>query len=371
MIQPDEQYMRRALRIAALGRHASPNPMVGCVLVDRSGTIIGEGYHHRPGEPHAEINALNSAGAVVARGAAVYVNLEPCSHHGRTGPCTDALIAAGVDTVYCSMVDPDPRVSGAGVERLRAAGIAVFVGLLEAASRDLNAAYIRHKTSGRPYVVLKTASTLDGKSALAGNHERWITSDISRTATHRQFRDRCDAIIVGIGTILKDDPELTTRLGGRAGRNPLRIVLDGRARTPLLSHVVTLSQVDGKTLIAVTDGADLQAIGYLQDAGCGIIRCRQNAAGRIDLSDLLLQLGTVHSVAAVLVEGGAAVAGSFMESGLVDRWRLYVAPLVANHRDAPGLLNGTANQEGASPRTADRVTIARSGPDLRIDAYFG
>ena len=240
--------MRRALRLASLGRHASPNPMVGCVILSQDGNIVGEGYHPMPGQPHAEVFALRDAGEA-AYGATAYVTLEPCSHYGRTPPCADALIQAGVKRVVAAMADPDLRVSGQGIQKLRDAGIHVDVGLLSSQASELNAAYIRHRTKGLPWVTVKVAVTLDGKAASSTGDSKWITSDITRRWVHRQLRDRCDAIVVGVGTVLKDDPALTTRITGRTGRDPLRIIVDSRLTTPLESKVVRQSELDGKTVI--------------------------------------------------------------------------------------------------------------------------
>src|SRR3569833_1424197 len=213
-----EKYIRRALRLTGRGRHASPNPMVGCVIVDPRGYVVGEGFHHAPGGPHAEVWALRSAGDGNAKGATVYVTLEPCSHFGRTPPCANALVEAGVHRVVIAMADPDNRVSGRGIDILKAAGIDVVVGVLEAEARGLIAPYVKHRTTGLPYLHLKSAMTLDGKIATSTGDSKWITSPIARAAVHRQMRDRYDAILCGVGTILADDSQLPTRMrrGGRA-----------------------------------------------------------------------------------------------------------------------------------------------------------
>jgi len=228
----DRTFMRRALALAAraYGRTA-PNPMVGCVLV-KGGRVVGEGYHHKAGMAHAEVEALRNAGSR-ARGGTAYVTLEPCNHTGRTGPCSEALIAAGVARVVVAMADPNPRVAGGGAARLRKAGIPVEIGLCEAEARQLGAGFVKHVTTGRPLVTLKAALTLDGRLATASGDARWVTGEAARAEVHR-MRDRADAILVGAGTVAADDPSLTTRLEGaraRRGRDPLRVILDGRLRT--------------------------------------------------------------------------------------------------------------------------------------------
>ena len=359
--------MARALRLAALGRHASPNPMVGCVVTDASGNVAGEGFHVQPGTAHAESVALARAGDR-ARGGTAYVTLEPCSHHGRTPPCADALLAAGVARVCAALVDPDARVSGQGLARLRASGIAVDVGLCADRARALNVAFITHRTTGLPFVCLKTAQTLDGKIATRTGDSRWITSPVSRRYVHRALRDRCDAVLVGVGTVLADDPSLTTRLLHKEARNPLRIIVDSHARTPISSAVVRQSATDGKTILAVTPGADTRA---LADAGCQIVVCDPDSTGRVSLPDLLARLGTRGDVLSVLVEGGAHIAAAFLEAGLVDRWLAFVAPKVAGGHDAPGPIGGAGVERMAMARPVSFQRVGRCGPDIRIDARIG
>ena len=361
--------MRRALRLASLGRHASPNPMVGCVLVNDSGQTVGEGWHPKAGEPHAEVFALRDAGEL-ARGATAFVTLEPCSHHGRTPPCADALLAAGVRRVVCAMADPDGRVAGRGFERLRAGGVEVSVGLLEADARALNAAYIKQRETGLPWVVLKTAMTLDGKIATSTGDSKWITSGVSRLAVHRQLRDRCDAILTGIGTVLADDPALTTRLTHKAGRNPWRIVVDSHLRTPLNAEVVRLAGEDGRTVIATLGGADPARQAALEARGCKILVCNAGG-GRVDLSDLLRRLGTRGDMVGVLIESGGQLAASLLAQNLADRWLAFIAPKVVGGNNAPGPIGGLGIAEMADAQIVKFRQIRRCGPDIVIDARFG
>lgn len=366
----DHYYMRRALRLAALGRHASPNPMVGCVLVDDAGRIVGEGWHPQPGQAHAEVFALRDAGAA-ARGTTAFVTLEPCSHHGRTPPCADALLAAGVRRVVAAMTDPDPRVGGQGLERLRDGGVDVTVGVGEAEARALNAAYIKHRTSPVPWVVLKTAMTLDGKIATETGDSKWITSSVARRAVHRQLRDRCDAILTGVGTVLADDPALTTRLGQRQGRDPWRVVVDSRLRTPLDAQVVRQAAEDGKTILAATAVADPARRDLLLSLGCQVIVCESDDAGRVSLPDLIGRLGTRGDMIGVLVESGGTLVAGLLSANLVDRWVCFVAPKVAGGRAAPGPVGDLGVALMRDARAVSFRRVRRCGPDIVIDARFG
>lgn len=365
----DHYYMRRALRLAALGRHASPNPMVGCVLANDAGQIVGEGWHPEAGQPHAEVFALRDAGER-ARGATAYVTLEPCAHHGRTPPCADALLAAGVKRVVAAMADPDVRVGGQGLERLRAVGAQVTVGVCEAEARALNTIYLKHRMTGLPWVVLKTAMTLDGKIATETGDSQWITSPIARRAVHRQLRDRCDAILTGVGTVLADDPALTTRLTHKQGRNPWRIVVDSRLRTPLDAQVVRQASEDAKTIIATTLPQDSPEGQALAARGCRILVC-DPSEGRVDLTDLMRRLGTGGDIIGVLVESGDMLAASLLRAGLVDRWVAYIAPKVVGGRAAPGPFGDLGIRQMADARAVSFHQVRRCGPDVVIDVRFG
>lgn len=343
--------------------------MVGCVLVNRFGLVVGEGWHPKAGEPHAEVFALRQAGEA-ARGATAFVTLEPCSHHGRTPPCADALLAAGITRVVCAMADPDARVAGSGFAKLRQGGVEVSVGLREAEARALNAAYIKHRVTGLPWVVLKTAATLDGKIAAAGGDSQWITSPVSRRAVHRQLRDRCDAILTGAGTVLADDPALTTRLTHKAGRNPWRIVVDSRLRTPLDAQVVRQSAQDGKTIIAATLNADPVRRDALEALGCRVLLCEANG-GRVDLPDLMRRLGTHGSMISVLVESGGQLAASLLSAKLADRWLAFLAPKIVGGTDAPGPVEDLGISRMADALVVSFRQVRRCGPDIVIDARFG
>jgi len=370
----DEQHlqmMRRALRLAACGRHASPNPMVGCVLTDEDGCTVSEGYHIAPGRLHAEAMALSLVLPDSPRAPArAYVTLEPCSHYGRTPPCADALIRSGIKEVYIAMLDPDARVSGSGVERLIANGVKVHIGGCEAAARRLNAAYIKHRTTQLPYVVLKTAMTLDGKIATKTGDSKWITSDVSRRAVHRQLRDRCDAIITGAGTVLDDDPSLTTRLSNRAGRDPWRVIVDSRLRMSPEAKVVRKSCEDGRTIIATTDAAASERQETFRSLGCQVIVCETDAGGKVSLRDLVHKLGTRGDIVGVLVEAGGELGASFVRSGLIDRFVAFIAPKIAGGAGSPGPIGEIGVNLMADAARLKFQSIRRSGPDIVVNAHW-
>ncbi len=362
--------MRRALRLAVLGKQTHPNPMVGCVIVGADGTKLGEGYHHFPGEPHAEINALQAAGHA-ARGATAYVTLEPCSHFGRTPPCADALIQAGVKRVVVAITDPDARVSGRGIEWLRNAGIDVDVGVCETAARDLNEAFIKHRTTGLPYVTVKIAMTAEGKTAMPPGESPWITSEITRRWVHRQLRMRNQAILVGIGTIRADDPRLTARLKHRpVCRQPLRIVVDTNLSTPLDSNVMKLGAQDGLTYIAHAS-KDAEHIRKFSQAGAKLIACSLGADGKLDLAELLAILGTQMSVVSVLVEAGMMLDTSLLKAGLVDRWITTFGPKMVEREPVPLSELAFGSQITAPTRESVKSEHSRrSGMDTVWDCKF-
>jgi diaminohydroxyphosphoribosylaminopyrimidine deaminase/5-amino-6-(5-phosphoribosylamino)uracil reductase len=351
--------MRRALRLARKGvGKTSPNPAVGAVIV-KDGAIVGEGWHRRAGTPHAEIHALHQAGES-ARGGEVYVTLEPCSHFGRTPPCADALIAAGVGRVFVGMIDPNPLVSGRGVERLRAAGIAVETGILEAECRRLNEGFIKRVTTGRPLVVLKSALTLDGKTATRSGDSRWVTSLPARRMVHR-LRAEMDGVMVGVGTLLADDPELTVRLV--KGRNPVRVVVDSSLRTPPDARLLAAT---GGGVVVATVCTDETKVARLATAGAEVLLCNERD-GRVDLADLLERLGS-RGVQSLLLEGGETLAGEMLRSGLIDKFLFFLAPKLVGG-EGKGLFAGPGVElmGEALPLRIDRVV--RVGGDLLLEAY--
>ena len=354
--------MARAVTLAEGGRGTvSPNPMVGAVLV-RDGRVVGEGFHRAAGQPHAEAEALAAAGAAAA-GATCYVTLEPCAHHGRTPPCADALVAAGVARVVAALPDPDPRVDGAGLARLRAAGVAVAVGAGAEAAATQNAAYLTHRRLGRPRVTLKAAASLDGKVAAPDGTSKWITGPAARADAHR-LRAEADAVMVGAGTALADDPRLTVRLPGWAGRQPLRVLVDAAGRVGADGH---LFDGEAETLVATTPAAPPAAVEAWKAAGAEIVICPEDPTG-VDLEELTRALGE-RGVLELMVEGGPRLQASLWAAGLADRLVWYLAPLAIGGQAAPGLLGGSGAATLADARRLRLASVDRLGDDLRIVAF--
>jgi diaminohydroxyphosphoribosylaminopyrimidine deaminase/5-amino-6-(5-phosphoribosylamino)uracil reductase len=355
----DREFMARALALAEQGLFTTtPNPRVGCVVV-RGGQVVGEGFHERAGEPHAEVNALGAAGSR-AQGATVYVNLEPCSHHGRTPPCTEALVAAGVRRVVVAMGDPNPKVSGQGFAALRAAGIEVDVGLLEDEARELNIGFVSRMTRGRPWIRLKVAASLDARTALADGASQWITSEEARRDGHR-WRGRACAILTGIGTVKDDDPRLTVR-EVETPRQPLRILVDSRLEVPTTARILD----GGKVLIAaaVENPAKIDA---LRARGAEVVVI-PNAAGKVELEDLMRELGR-RALNEVHVEAGFKLNGSLVSAGVVDELLVYLAPKVLGETGR-GMFNLPGVERLADARRLRLVDVAQVGDDVRLRARF-
>ena len=348
----DHAHMARALQLAARGLYTtSPNPRVGCVIV-KDGGVVGEGWHERAGAPHAEIHALRAAGDAAA-GATVYVTLEPCSHHGRTPPCAEALIDAGVARVVAAMSDPNPLVAGGGIGMLTLAGIRAEVGLLEAEARALNPGFVSRMTRGRPWVRLKTASTLDGKTALANGQSQWITGEAAR-ADVQKLRARACAILTGSGTVIADNPRMNVR-DFDIGRQPLRVVVDSALRIPADAAILPA--------LLACHHAEPAARGALEAAGAEVVELPA-ADGHVDLAALLTQLAQ-RGVNELHVEAGAALNGALLASGWVDEWVAYVAPMAVGD-SARGLF---ATPPLASLADAARFRLAdvrQIGSDLRL-----
>jgi diaminohydroxyphosphoribosylaminopyrimidine deaminase / 5-amino-6-(5-phosphoribosylamino)uracil reductase len=357
----DRAYMRRALRLAERGRGlVSPNPLVGAVVV-RDDRIVGEGFHSGPGMPHAEIEALAQAGDR-ARGAVLFSTLEPCDHFGRTGPCTRAIVDAGIRRVVSAMADPNPIVDGRGHARLREAGLEVESGVRRQDAARLIEAYAKHVRTGIPFVTWKVAASLDGKVAARDGTSRWVTGEAARCDVHR-LRGDSDAIVVGAGTALADDPSLTVRDPSYRGRPPLRVLVDARGRVPAIGRLFT---DDAPTLVATTDAASLERREAWRGAGAEVVTFEAEG-DLVPFDALLRQLGK-RDVASVLLEGGPTLAWSAVRDGGVDKLVLYLAPTLVGGRDAPTVLGG----EGFAP-IADALglrirSLELVGDDLRVEA---
>jgi len=355
--------MLRALELAARGRGlTSPNPLVGAVVV-RDDRVIGEGAHLRAGGPHAEIEALAAAGDA-ARGATLYVTLEPCAHHGRTPPCAPAVLRAGVARVVAAMRDPNPLVAGGGADLLRAGGVAVEVGMLGEEAARQNRAWITAVRERRPHVTLKAAATLDGKLADVHGVSRWITGEAARRRAHR-LRADSDAIVVGLTTARRDDPALTVRLPEPWPREPYRVVLDSRAGLDPGARLIHAG-TPARALVAVGEQAPAARVAALEGAGATVLRCRTGSAGRVDPASLLARLFELD-VRAVLVEGGAETHAAFVDPGLVDRVALFLAPLLLGGREATGVVGG-AGRELKSALRLGQVAVTALGDDLLLEA---
>ena len=353
----DEQLMSRALQLAARGLYTTqPNPRVGCVIA-HGATIVGEGWHKRSGEAHAEALALQQAGSN-AKGATAYVTLEPHCHQSRTPPCTDALIRAGVARVISAMADPNPQVSGQGHEQLRAAGIDVEVGLLEATAKSLNAGFIKRMTHGLPWVTVKVASSLDGYVALASGESRWITGDASRQDVQR-LRARSSAIITGINTVLMDDPQLTVRDPqlDTLGRQPLRVVIDSNARTPAQARLL---REPGETFIYAAEKSG----GLAGPAGAQVLSLTARADGKVDLEAVLKDLAR-RGCNEALVEAGPTLSGEFLRENLADELVVYVAPVLLG-RGARSMLALPSLQSMQERRTLQLIDSRHVGNDIRL-----
>ncbi|HEY8354690.1 MAG TPA: bifunctional diaminohydroxyphosphoribosylaminopyrimidine deaminase/5-amino-6-(5-phosphoribosylamino)uracil reductase RibD [Methylophilaceae bacterium] len=361
----DYRYMEEALRLAEAGMYTSmPNPRVGCVIV-RDGIIVGRGAHLRAGEPHAEVHALREAGDR-AKGADVYVTLEPCSHHGRTPPCADALIAAGVRRVFAAMQDPNAKVAGSGIANLQRHGIEVQCGLFEQEARELNPGFISRMMRGRPFVRSKVAVSLDGRTALGNGVSQWITGEEAR-ADVQHWRARSCAILTGVGTVLQDDPQMNVRrpdlLKLSGGRQPLRVVVDSRLRISPEARILE----GGNTLVAYAadSGNKAQA---LQDAGARLIRL-PGGDGHVDLLQLMRHL-TAHEINEVLVEAGAVLNGALQQAGLIDEYLFYYAPVLLGS-DARGMFDLPPMTEMRQRIGLKMLDVERLGADLRIRARPG
>jgi diaminohydroxyphosphoribosylaminopyrimidine deaminase / 5-amino-6-(5-phosphoribosylamino)uracil reductase len=358
----DEHWMKRALYLAGRGRgRTSPNPLVGAVLAKR-GKVVGEGYHEKAGEAHAEIVALRKAGKE-ARGSTLYINLEPCTHYGRTAPCAPAVIEAGVERAVIGMVDPNPLVKGKGVSSLRKAGMDVRVGILESDCRRLNEAFCKYIVKKEPFVTLKVAATLDGKMASRHGDSKWISNETSRRLVHR-LRNEMDAVLVGVGTVLKDAPLLTPRIPG--GRDPYRVILDSRLKIPEEARVIGNSS--SKTLIVTTGAAPRDKREKLEKRGVRVIVVRSKE-GRVSLRDCLSRLGKM-GITSLLVEGGSQINGAFLDERLIDKFLLFLSPKVLGDSRALGIFGGKGAAHLGESVPVRELRVRKLDGDILIEGYM-
>ncbi len=360
----DKKYMKLALKLASKAwPHVSPDPLVGAILV-KGKKIIGRGLHKKFGEPHSEHYAVKAAGKRT-KGATLYITLEPCCHWGKNPPCTDLLIRSGIKRVVAAIKDPNPLVNGKGFRALKQAGINVRAGVLEKEAMRLNEFFIKHITTGLPFVILKSASTLDGKIATRTGDSRWVSGELSRHYVH-ELRSRIDAVMVGIGTVLKDDPLLTSRKKGKAAAvHPIRIVIDPLARTPLKAKVLGKGP---ETIIAVTSKAPLRKLRELERKGAQIVLAPAKK-GIIDLKRLLKELGS-GGICSVLIEGGGVTAARALKQKVVDKVVYFIAPKLVGGKDAPSPVEGDGIMLMKDALRLKDVSMKRMGDDIMVEGYI-
>lgn len=360
----EEEYMRLAIRLAKKARgRTSPNPLVGALVV-KEGEVVGKGFHQKAGAPHAEINALNDAGKKARRGE-LYINLEPCNHYGRTPPCAKTIIDSGIKRVFVGMEDPNEVVAGRGIRCLQDNGIYVQTGILREECQRLNEAYLKYITEKKPFVILKSAASLDGKIATRIGDSRWITNEKSRAFLHR-LRDEVDGILVGIGTIMADNPELTTRLNSRKGKDPVRIVVDSKLRIMLRAKVL-MPESEAGTIIATTELAPKEKIKKLEELGAKvlIVGSKNN---RVDLTELMYELGKLE-ITSLLIEGGAEINASSLDSGIVDKVLFFYAPKIIGGTDVLGMVGGEGVEKLDDAINLKDLRVKRFGDDILVEGY--
>ncbi|MFH0727130.1 MAG: bifunctional diaminohydroxyphosphoribosylaminopyrimidine deaminase/5-amino-6-(5-phosphoribosylamino)uracil reductase RibD [Pseudomonadota bacterium] len=363
---PDDGFMNTALDLAEKGAgYVSPNPMVGAVVV-KDGRIVGRGYHRAVGTAHAEVNALDDAGGE-ARGATLYVTLEPCNHTGRTPPCTEKILKSGIKKIVVAMLDPNPDVTGGGNDRLRAEGVEVETGVGEARARKLNESFIKYILTKRPFVILKSAATLDGRIATRTGDARWVTGPASRRFVH-EIRHAVDGILVGIGTVQADDPRLTTRIEGRTGRDPVRIILDSRLSISETAKVLR-HQSDSDTVIVTGGSAPIDKTNRLRRLKGVQVMEAPLKDGKIDLPRLMEGLG-VMGITSLLVEGGGRVMASAISSGIADKLLLFYAPKLLGGDDGIPICSGPGPEKMADCVAVRDIEVRRFGEDVMLEGYF-
>lgn len=361
----DNLYMKKAIELAKLGEgYTYPNPLVGAVIV-KDGRIIGEGYHRHFGGPHAEINAFSSATEDVI-GATMYVTLEPCSHYGKTPPCAKAIIEKRISKVIIGIKDPNPLVAGRGIELLKENGIEVVVGVCEEEVKKLNEIFIKYITKKTPFCILKTAMTLDGKISTVTGDSKWISNEASREYVH-QIRHKVAGIMVGVGTVLQDDPSLTTRLKNLKGRDSARIIVDTRARIPLESKILNLES-EAKTIIATTDLANNEDIERLKEKGAEVLIVPRKK-NKVDLNKFMIQLGEL-GIDSILLEGGSELNYSALEAGIVDKVISFIAPKIVGGIGAKTPVGGRGKAKISDAMHLNKINVFRIQEDIVVEGYL-
>lgn len=358
----DKVYMKRALELAELGRgKVAPNPMVGAVIV-KAGKIIGEGYHKKYGDNHAEVNAFENATEDVS-GATLYVTLEPCAHYGKTPPCAKRIVKEGIKKVVIGVLDPNPLVAGKGVNILKDAGIEVVVGVLEEECRKINEVFMKYIKTSRPFVLMKYAMSLDGKISTATGKSKWISCEKSRRDVHK-LRNNLSAIMVGINTVIKDNPMLNCRIEG--GNDPIRIIVDSNLRIPLDSKIVNTSN-NISTIVATTHKADKDKIKLLEERNVEVIVAKEKD-GRVDITSLIDKLGE-KKIDSILLEGGSEINFSCLQEGIVDKVRIYIAPKILGGNNAKGAVGGRGVSEMIESFNIENIDISTIGSDIVVEGY--
>lgn len=358
----DKVYMKRALELAELGRgKVAPNPMVGAVIV-KAGKIIGEGYHKKYGDNHAEVNAFENATEDVS-GATLYVTLEPCAHYGKTPPCAKRIVKEGIKKVVIGVLDPNPLVAGKGVNILKDAGIEVVVGVLEEECRKINEVFMKYIKTSRPFVLMKYAMSLDGKISTATGKSKWISCEKSRRDVHK-LRNNLSAIMVGINTVIKDNPMLNCRIEG--GNDPIRIIVDSNLRIPLDSKIVNTSN-NISTIVATTHKADKDKIKLLEERNVEVIVAKEKD-GRVDITSLIDKLGE-KKIDSILLEGGSEINFSCLQEGIVDKVRIYIAPKILGGNNAKGAVGGRGVSEMIDSFNIENIDISTIGSDIVVEGY--
>lgn len=365
MSEKDEKFMKEALRLAKKGiGRTSPNPAVGAVIV-RRGRIIASGYHKKAGHNHAEVEALSMMSRKAKAGDILYVTLEPCNHYGRTPPCTEAILRSGLKKVVIGMLDPNPGVSGGGAELMKERGIEVTSGILEAECRVLNEAYLKFVTTGRPFVIAKSALTMDGWSGTSTGHSKWITNEKSRQFVHR-LRDRVDGVLVGVGTVIADDPLLTTRIKNRRCRDPVRIIVDTHLRIPHNARVIN-HKSDSMTFIVAGDNISARLSKEIEREKVSIELC-PTENNMINMGCLMDILGK-RAITSLMVEGGSAVMGSMIRKKLIDKFYIFKSPRILGGDDGIPMVEGLGPKRMDDSLRIKDIRIRRFGDDILISGY--